>query len=130
MTFRLLAPCALLCALVLPALGQKIDPRREPATTVAEAIRVLERKDYATFLQKFARPEELKELLAKKTIEEVSAEFAKEKAADVLLALKAAATMTPALSREGTRADYRFEKPIGGESRITLEKIGEHWYFR
>jgi hypothetical protein len=129
MTLRL-SLVALLCASVVPAFGQKIDPRREPATAVAEAIRVLERKDYATFLQTFARPEELKELLASKKIEEVAAEFGKEKAADILIALKAAAKMTPTLSREGTRADYRFEKPIGGESRITLEKIGEYWYFR
>ena len=110
--------------------AQRPDPRREPATAIAEAIRLLERKDYVALLENFARPDELKAMLAKKPIEELAADFGQRRAAGTLDALKAASRMTPELSQDGLRADYRFEKPVGGENRVRLVRIGEYWFLR
>lgn len=126
----LLYTVAVLAGLSQPALGQQADPRREPATAIVEAIRLLERKDYVTYFKTFVRPSEAEELLAKKNIEVLVAEFAEKRAADILTALREAARMTLTLNAEGTRATYRLEKPIGRESRVSLEKIGDFWFFR
>jgi len=130
MTLRLVSVAALVLSFVQPMLAQKPDPRREPATAIAEMVRLLEGKDYVTLLKTFARPDDLKQMLATKTIEVVAAEFAEKKAAGALEALKAASTMKPELTADGTRADYRFGRPIGGDTKVTLMKIGELWYLR
>lgn len=115
-----------------PAFSQRADPRREPATAIAEAVRLLERSDHVGFLKTFMRPDELKEMLAKyKTIEDVANEFGRDdRPAKMLDVLKAASTLTPTMNAEGTRADYRFEKPVGGARRLSLTKIGDYWYIR
>jgi hypothetical protein len=130
MTLRCVTAVAIVLGAAQPAPSQQPDPRREPATAIAEMVRLLERKDHVTLLKTFARPDDLKEMLATKTIEVVAAEFAQKRAAGALEALKAASTMKPELSADGTRATYRFDKPIGGDSRVTLMKIGEYWYLR
>jgi hypothetical protein len=112
------------------AFTQTPDPRTQPATTVKEAIRVLEAKKYAEFLKSFPRPGDMDELLASRSMDDLAAEFGERRAPDLLAALRAAAAMTPVLTHEGTRAEYKFEKPFGRERRISLTKIGEHWYFR
>ena len=100
-------------ALILTTVGtgteilQKVDPRREPATLIAEAIRLLERKDYTTFITTCARPDELKEMLANKKLEDIAQEFARKKAPDLLVVLKEAARTKATLNADGTRADYR-----------------------
>jgi hypothetical protein len=122
---------ALLCfGLSGNTLTQTPDPRTQPATAVKEAIRLLEARKYADFLKTFTRPSELEELLAKGSMEELAADFGERRAPDILAALRAAATMEPVLTQDGTRAEYKFEKPFGRERRISMAKIGEYWYFR
>lgn len=112
------------------ARGQTPDPRTQPETAVKEGIRLLEAKKYAEFLQTFARPSEVEELIAKGPIEDVAKEFGDRRAPDLLAALRAASAMKPTLNEDGTRAEYRFEKPFGRERRISMVKIGEFWYMR
>jgi hypothetical protein len=38
--------------------------------------------------------------------------------------------LEPAFDSDGTRARYSFPAPIGGESALTLQKIGDRWYIR
>ena len=106
------------------------DPRTQPATAIAEAIRLLEAKEYARFLETFSRPGDLTEMLATRKMDDLVAEFASERSPDILAALKAASGMQPTVSQDGLRVDYRFEKPFGREKRISMVKIGEFWYFR
>ena len=119
-----------LCAAYAATGYAQSDPRTQPDSAIKEAIRLLEAKKYAEFIRTFARPSELEELLARQSLEAVSADFEKRKAADVLAMLRAAATMKPALNEDRTRAEYAFEKPVGGERRLQLEKIGQFWYLR
>jgi len=130
MTLRVAPVVAFVLISAQPTPAQKPDPRREPATAITEMIRLMERKDYVTLLKTYARPDDLKEMLVTKTIEVVATEFAQKRAAGALEALKTASTMTPEFTADGTRATYRFDKPIGGDSRLSLMKIGEYWYLR
>jgi hypothetical protein len=108
------------------------DPRREPGTAIKEAIRLLEARDYAVVVKTFIRPSELEEMLTKHgTIEEVAKEFVKDdRPAKMLDVLKAASTMTPTMNADGTRANYTFEKPVGGAKRLSMAKIGDYWFLR
>jgi hypothetical protein len=114
----------------LHAVLQNADPRKSPETAVKEGIRLLEAKKYADFLRTFAQPSELEELLASRSLEELGADYGERRAPDMLAALRAAAAMKPTLTQDGSRAEYRFEKPFGRERRISMQKIGEFWYFR
>jgi hypothetical protein len=108
------------------------DPRREPATAIKEAIRLLEARDYLVFVKTVIRPSELEELLTKHgTLEEVAKEFAKnDRPARILDVLKAASTLTPTRNADGTGANYAFEKPVGGAKRLSMAKIGDYWFLR
>ena len=130
----MLFPTAVTIAMVMLApMVQAVrtpDPRTQPESAVKEGIRLLEASKFAEFLKTFARPSELEELTAKRSIDDVAAEFGEKRAPDLLAALRAASTMKPTISAEGTRAEYTFEKPFGRERRISMAKIGDVWYFR
>ena len=130
MSSQKLLGTVLVFLIVAPIAAQNPDPRRDPTLAVAEMIRLLEKKDHATLLKTFATPEELERLTRDKTFDARVVEFANTRAAGYLLALQAASKMKPTFNDDRTRAYYRFEKPIGGEPRISLQKIGEFWYLR
>ena len=122
-----------IAVVVLAPLVQAVqapNPRTQPETAVKEGIRLLEAGKHAEFLKTFARPSEVEEQLAKTSMDKAAAEFGEKRAPDILAALRAASTMKPTLSAEGTRAEYTFEKPFGRERKISMVKIGEFWYFR
>ena len=130
---KLLATAVAIAVVALAPLVQAVqtpNPRTQPELAVKQGIRLLEAGKHAEFLKTFARPSELEELTAKRSIDDVAAEFGEKRAPDFLAALRAAATMKPTVSAEGTRAEYNFEKPFGRERRISMAKIGEFWYFR
>lgn len=121
---------AVLVCSVWPGIATQKDPRTEPETALALATKLMESKDYAGFLKTFARPSELAELLAKRSLAEVAAEFGRERATDLLAALKAALMTEPTYNTDRTRVDYRFQKPFGRERAVTLVKIDAYWYLR
>ena len=91
---------------------QTPHPRTQPESAVKEGIRLLEASKYAEFLKTFARPSELEELTAKRSIDDVAAEFGDKRAPDLLAALRAASTMKPTISAEATRAEYSFREAV------------------
>jgi hypothetical protein len=130
---RRLVVCASLSACAVePVFATQTDSRRELTAVIKEAIVLLERKDYVAFMKTFVRPEELKEMLEKhESIEVVAREFGRsEQPSTLLKALEASSKIEPTFSREGTRADYVFEAPIGGERRLSFQKIGDRWFLR
>lgn len=78
------------------------------------------------------RPGELEEMLTEHgTIEEVAKELVKnDRPAKMLDILQAASALTPTMNADGTRANYRFEKPIGGANRLSMAKSGDYWFLR
>lgn len=110
--------------------AQQPDPRRDPAAAIKEMLRLAEASDYVTLLKTFARPVDLETMLKKGTIEELAANFQKGRGADFVVALKTAAAMKPAMSEDGLRARYQFDKRIGNDMSMELWKVGEYWYLK
>ena len=110
--------------------AQQPDPRRDPAAAIKEMLRLAEANDYVTLLKTFARPADLETMLKKGTIEELAANFQKGRGADFIAALKTAAAMKPAMSEDGLRARYQFDKRIGNDMSMELWKVGEFWYLK
>ena len=103
------------------------DPRERLETAIEEAIRLLDKKDYTTFLSMFVPPEALAR--RRDTLEEFAAAFAGEKADRLLAALKQIRTATPAMSPEGTQATYQISpRPERGPDSLRWNKIGKFWY--
>ena len=127
MTFSLLA----LCLSTVSAFAQTpVQPalREDVRTTVAEAVRVLEAKDYETFLAEFLPPE-LAESRAGSP--EDLAAWAQEfsgRAPALLAALKSIMTQTPTVDEAGTTATYRLTLE-GGPPTLRFVKLGRYWYF-
>jgi hypothetical protein len=111
--------------------GHQADPRREPAKALKEAVRLLESKNYEEFLQKCISPAELETGIKKLgSLKDIVVEFNRTGRFELALkALQAALKTQPTFNGEGTRANYRFDAPIGGETRLQLTKINGLWYW-
>lgn len=111
---------------------QQTDPRSQVTAAIRDAIRLLEANQHLEFVKRYMRPSELERQVAKfGSPENVAAEFVKQQRAPLMLkALQAALKLEPAFDADGTRARYAFSAPIGGESALTLQKIGDRWYIR
>ena len=103
------------------------DPREQLLTAIAHGIRLLETKQYGRFLQEFVSPLEMKEVLGSETgtaiDPETIANFAEQKAARVLLALREAEKATPAYEDNGQTAVYALKTPIGGRSAMAFTRV-------
>jgi hypothetical protein len=117
-------------ALSGPAVVQtQQDPRTSLETAVPEAVRLLEAKDYATFLRLFVPPEALKELSAAESFDGFVRAFVEDgKAAAMLTALKGIRGSKPVIDGEGRRATFTLKAPVEGKTTITFLKIGAFWY--
>jgi hypothetical protein len=122
---------AMLVASVQTTFGQDADPRREPATALKEAVRLLESKKHEEFLQKFVSPSELETGIKKLgSLKDIVVEFNRTGRFELALkALQAAMKVQPTFYNEGAKANYRFDAPIDGEVRLQLTKINGLWYW-
>jgi hypothetical protein len=122
---------AILAASFQTTFGQQADPRREPATALKEAIRLLESKSHAEFIQKCMSPIQLDRAKQRfGTLENAVAEFGRQGGFETALkAFQAAMKVQPTFYDGGTRANYAFDAPIGGERRLQLQKIDGLWYW-
>jgi hypothetical protein len=110
-----------------PAATAKPDPRANLDTTIALGIKLLEQKDYKTFLTTFPRPERLAE--RRDTIEEFVASFAKGNADRLLGALKQIQSMKPTMNADGSMATYTFDPPPEtGPRTLRWVKVNGVWY--
>ena len=129
---------ALLCASLL--LGQAAtparpaDPREQLVTAIAHGVRLLEAREFARFLQEFVSPLEIKSVLGSEPgapiDPKVAANFAEDKAAQVLQALRDAQKATPVFENDGRLAVYPLRTPIGGRSAMAFTKVGKYWYIK
>jgi hypothetical protein len=111
--------------------GQQPDPRREPATALKEGIRLLEKKNQAEFMQKCMAPIEVDRAKQRfGSLERAVAEFGRQGRFETALkAFRAAAKVRPTFYDDGTRANFVFDAPIGGEQRLQLRKVNGLWYW-
>lgn len=121
---------AVLATATLARADDKPDPRTKVDTAVAEAVRLLEAKDYATLLKKFVPPDELKRITENASIEEFATKFGETKAPRMLKAMKAAKGIEPTLSDDGSKATIKFKEPIDGKEKIEFIKVDKLWYIK
>jgi hypothetical protein len=138
MPFRCL-PVRARIALAIVALPAAVNlaaaqtqPRTQVMAALEEAVRLLEAKQHIEFVKTFVRPSELEELVAKfGTVDAAAAEFGKGDRPAVLLdRLRAAVKLEPNFRRDDTIAVFSFDRPIGRERSLTMQRIGERWYLR
>jgi hypothetical protein len=124
---------AVAVVLALPAAAvQSPDPRTKPETVVAEGIRLLEAKEYVTFLKVLVPPDDFKRLTGQTSVEQVAEAFAEsEKAVLLLTVLKSVRDATPTFNPEGTTATYKLKEPaLGARDTLVFIKVGEFWYLQ
>ena len=128
----LFAGAAVFASAHLQASAQQPDAKRQVATALQDAIRLLEAKQHLEFIKTFMRPSEVEELVAKfGSAENVAAELGKgDRIGTMLKRLHAASKLEPTFNTDGTIARYTFDAPIGREKGLSLQKIGERWYLR
>jgi len=128
----LVTPLALVVVLALPvAAAQNPDPRTKPETAVAEAIRLLEAKEYVAFIRAFVPPDELKRGAEQASVEQFAEAFGRTRGERLLSVLKSIKDATPALDADGKTATYKLKEPvIGTRDTLVFIKIGEFWYLR
>lgn len=108
----------------------KIDPRTKVDTAIAEAVRLIEAKDYVKLLQNFVPPEELKKITEAATIDEFAKKFGDRKAERLLKALKATKGIEPTMSDDKSKATVQFKEPIDGKDKIEFIKVDKFWYIK
>jgi hypothetical protein len=108
----------------------KPDPREKVDTAIAEAVRLIEAKEYATLLKKFVPPDELKKITEIVNLDEFAKKFGDGKAPRLLKALKATKGIEPTMSDNGSKATIKFKESIDGKDKIEFIKVGKHWYIK
>lgn len=126
----LLAPCAVSFAADAPATAAGAPLNATLETAVSNGIKLLEAKDYKTFLKTYVPPEVYPKLIAEKGEDAFVARFADGKAEKLLAVLKAIKDVKPAMKDDGKTAVYDLAEEIAGKKTIQFVQIGDAWYIR
>ncbi len=131
----------LLTVLVLSAGFVSADSRQDTKTTqtkgnaqekletaIPEAIRLLEAKEYATFLKTFVLPDDLKKITEAIPFDKLVKDFSMEKADVLLNILKGIKDARPTLADDGKKATYPLKKGTAPKDAIHFVKAGKLWY--
>jgi len=110
-----------------PQTVSKPSPRENAEAAVGEAIRVLESKDYRTFLLQFVPPDQVKERGGAPEALAAWVDLFSTRADSLLAALKYARTHTPTYDDAKTTATFSL-KGEGGPDSLRMVKIGRYWY--
>lgn len=131
--------CVLVCVLSLSALApdakvpeieSRPELRERLETAVPEAIRLLEAKQYVTFLRLFAHPDELKQFTDGQPLDQFAANFGEKKSAVVLKVLKAIKDLKPTLEADGSKAVYTLNEAVDRNTSMIWVKVDKYWYMQ
>jgi hypothetical protein len=131
-----ICPAALLLlftAAALPAASPAAEkasanPREDARTAVADAIRLLEAKDYETFLKHYVKPDDFKKITERLPLPEFAKRFGEKKAKPMLDVLKSIKTKEPLYTKDRTLATFAVDVPGAPRNTIEFEKIDKYWY--
>lgn len=127
----LLLSAGLVSADTKPGTGDtttKGDAQEKLETAIPEGIRLLEAREYASFLKKFVLPDDLKKITQAMPFDKLVKDFSMEKAAVLLTILKEVKDAKPTLSDDGMKATYPLKKGTAPKDAITFVKVGKLWY--
>ena len=104
---------------------QSAAGRESVEKTIAEAIRVLEAKDYRQFLSEFVLPKNLEAVAGTPEAFEQLVKELPVRSGKFLFALKDAQGRAPIYDAAKTTATF---PPAGGEPGLKLTKLDRRWY--
>jgi hypothetical protein len=125
-----LAVSVLSVGLLVPSFqARPLTPVREDVSaTVKDAVRVLDAKEYKTFLLEFFPPDFVKkELTSPAVIEQRLTTFSTHSLGFILPKLRAAMSVAPTFDAQKTKATFRFNLHEG-PTTVTMLKVGRFWY--
>jgi hypothetical protein len=106
------------------AASEKSNPQATPRGALALGIKLLREKAYRQFLEKMLHPTERQALVRGSSMDELAAEFAKQKAGPLLKLLEGLGDQKPRLLEDGRTAIFQDES---GQD-LELAKVGDRWY--
>jgi cytochrome c556 len=121
----------LLAALLPDPEPAPANPMQSLATAIPHGIKLLEAKKHEEFITTFVPAADLAMARADPKIwKRVIDQFAGEKAAEVLTALKDIKSQKPEMSKDGTLATFKLKKELGGRGEMTFVKVGKSWWIK
>ncbi len=124
----LLAPCGMTFA--ADAAPEAASPTASLETAIPYAIKLLEAKDYKTFLKAFVPPDMYVKVTAEKGEDAFVQKFAEGKAERLLGVLQKIKDAKPTMADEGKTAVFQLPEEISGKKTIQFVHIGSGWYIR
>ncbi|OHB74747.1 MAG: hypothetical protein A2Z34_06395 [Planctomycetes bacterium RBG_16_59_8] len=124
----LVALCASVALFVGAVEEGKTDPRENLETAIPEAIRLLEAKEYVTFLTNFVNPDDFKRFTEGTTVDAFAKHFAGGNAEFLLKALQSIKEAKPTMENDGKRAVYEIKEKINGRDKLVFVKVEKFWY--
>jgi len=116
------------------AVAQQAQPHPQSRleTAIAEAIRLLEAKEYKTFLTKFMAPDDYKRITEAVAIDLLAEKFAGDRAEHFLKVLHYAKKQKPTLSEDGKLAVFNLDESLRlpNRDKLVFEQIDGLWYIR
>jgi hypothetical protein len=103
----------------------------EVAGSIREMVRLLERKEYEAFLDRFLAPDDKAQMLRQTTLQNAAQRFGEAKAPDLLAILRSLRAKIPRYTSDGESAAFTFETgtpPVRQE--IRFQRIKGAWYLR
>lgn len=119
----------LLLATGLVTVADAADPRENLDTAIADAIRLLEKKEYKEMLKRYVDPKDLEKVTANTPLDEFAEQFGSRKAEQLLLVLKSIQGTKPMLDKDGTEATFQPKMEVSKRS-IKFGKVDKLWYIR
>ncbi|RLD80914.1 MAG: hypothetical protein DRJ10_06820 [Bacteroidetes bacterium] len=105
-----------------------VNPRENLVSAISDAIQLLENKNYQSFIEKYAMPEDLEKILKRESMDELVESFSDGKAEKVLNALKLASELEPKYDESGNKAIFS-KGDVGGMSKdMVFRKVDKYWY--
>jgi hypothetical protein len=123
-----LAPCGI--AFAAEAAPEAATPTASLDTAIPYAIKLLEAKDYKTFLKAFVPPDMYTKVIADKGEDAFVQQFADKKAERLLGVLQKIKDVKPALEDDGKTAVFQLPEEIAGKKTIQFIHVGNAWYIR
>lgn len=119
------AMVSILCFTALQA-DDKQAWREKLDTAIPEGIRLLEAKEYASFLKAFVEPSEFEKLTQTIGLEEFAVKFGEKKAGQLLEVLKHIKGKAPKI--DGNDAVYDVKVEGFSKDKIKFKKVEKYWY--
>ena len=119
----------LMAGFQLSAQESKADPREELKTAIPHAIKLLEQKEYKTFMEQFVPPKIIETMKGSGMFEQIAQRFGQgEKSKQLLSVLKEVKDIQPEYNADKTEATYKLKEARGNKEKIVFKTEGKLWY--